>query len=337
MGGSRVLEHPTTVYGPVPSWRFGRSLGIDAVVGRKTCTFNCVYCQLGKTLVPIASPRELVNPVSTSDIRKDLQSCLDRMDLNSLDAITFSGSGEPTLNLHLGAMVECARELSRKKVPIILLTNSSLLHLDDVRENAAKFDIVCAKLDAGDQKSFRAVNRPVKGVSNLKRIVSSVEALRACFTGKLMIQCMFLRTTFGFANCHGTALESIVDAVRRVDPDAVQIDTPYRPGGEKFVRCLKVDELRAVAEKFMENFDADKLWTFGVHDMRGKRVSWRGHESVGDDVLALIRRRPCRIVDVADSLGISHAEVLENVSCLLDKRRSVEKSSNGDTYLYPTD
>jgi len=332
-----VLDRLTTVYGPVPSWRFGRSLGIDAVVGRKTCTFNCIYCQLGKTLVPVASLGELANPVSAYDLRKDLESYFDRMDMSSLDAITFSGSGEPTLNLQLGNMVECVRELSEKKVPIVLLTNSSLLQYNDVKENAAKFDVVCAKLDAGDQKSFRIVNRPVKGVSNLKKIVESIRGLRASFAGKFMIQTMFLRTTFGFTNCDGIALENIMEVVGKIDPDVVQIDTPYRPGGEKFVRYVKVDELEAIAEKFMENFSADKLWTFGVHDMRGKRVSWKGHESIGDEILGLIRRRPCRIVDVADSLGISYAEAIKNVSSLLDKRRIIEKASNGDMYLYPTD
>lgn len=337
MGGSRMLERLTTVYGPVPSWRFGRSLGIDAVIGRKTCTFNCIYCQLGKTLVPVASPGDLASPVSSGDVRKDLESYFDRVDLSSLDAITFSGSGEPTLNLQLGKMVECVRELSRERVPIVLLTNSSLLHRSDVRENTAKFDIVCAKLDAGNEKSFRIVNRPVKGVSNLKKIVESIKGLRACFAGKLMIQTMFLRTTFGFTNYQGVALEKIMDVVGRVDPDVVQIDTPYRPGGEKFVRYAKVGELEAIAEKFMESFSPDKLWTFGVHDMRGKRVSWKGHESVGDEILGLVRRRPCRIVDVADSLGVSYAEAFKDVSYLLRMRRILEKPSNGDTYLYPTD
>lgn len=287
--------------------------------------------------MPVASPGELKNPVSADYVRKDLESYLDRMDLSSLDAITFSGSGEPTLNLQLGNMVERVRELSRKKVPIVLLTNSSLLYRNDVRDNAAKFDVVCAKLDAGDQKSYRIVNRPVKAVSNLEKIVQSINELRVCLTGKLMIQTMFLRTTFGFTNYQGIALEKIMDVVGRIDPDIVQIDTPYRPGGEKFVRYAKVDELKAIAEKFTENFSADKLWTFGVHDMRGKRVSWKGHESIGDEILGLVRRRPCRIVDVADSLGISYVEAIKNVSYLLDKRRMMEKPSNGDMYLYPTD
>jgi len=324
----------STVYGPVPSWRFGRSLGIDAIVGTKICTFNCIYCQLGKTVIHVAGPEDLRNPVTAENVRSDLRSYLAKIDLDSIDMITFSGSGEPTLNLQLGKMVEHARELSRKKAPIVLLTNASLLHRDDVRKNVGNFDVVCAKLDAGDERSFKIINRPVKEAANFERIVKSIKELKANLTGKLMTQTMFLRTTSGFSNCEGEALEGIVDTISKIDPDVVQIDTPYRPSAEKFVRHVDIDELSGIAEKFQKNFSKSRLWIFGIHDMRGKKVTWRERESIKEDILRLVRRRPCRAVDIADSLDLSYREVVQTVSELLDKKLLSKRISDGDKYFY---
>lgn len=326
-----------TVYGPVPSWRFGRSLGIDAVVGAKVCNFNCVYCQLGKTLRHVATPEDLEDPVTSHDIAQDLENQITELDIDSVDVITFSGSGEPTLNPNLGEMVDLARDLSGGELPLVLLTNSSLLCREEVREAVAKFDVVCAKVDAGDQTTFRTINRPMGDVPDLSRLFESLTRLKGSLQGKLMTQTMFLRTTFGFTNATGETLEHIVQAVARIDPDVVQIDTPYRPGGERFVRHLDIEGLTAVAERFEENFSKERIWVFGIHDRRGRNVSWRGHKSIRQDMLELIRRRPCRVVDLADSLGLSYQETLVHVATLLKKGVVLEKESDADTYLYASD
>jgi wyosine [tRNA(Phe)-imidazoG37] synthetase (radical SAM superfamily) len=323
----------STVYGPVPSWRFGRSLGIDAVVGAKTCTFNCIYCQLGKTTVPVTGPEGLSDPVAAENVKSDIDSCLNKIDLHSIDAITFSGSGEPTLNLQLGKMVQIVRELPRKKTPVVLLTNASLLHRSDVRENAEKFDVVCSKLDAGDERSLRIINRPVKEVANLERIIGSIKELKKNLTGKLMTQTMFLRTTTGFTNCEGAALDRLVDAISKIDPDTVQIDTPYRPSTDKCVRHADIEELALIGEKFQRNFNKSRLWIFGIHDKRGRSVNWKGHESATVEVLKLLRRRPCRAVDIADSIGISYKDVIQIVSKLLDKGQIIERTSDREKYF----
>jgi wyosine [tRNA(Phe)-imidazoG37] synthetase (radical SAM superfamily) len=326
-----------TVYGPVPSWRFGRSLGIDAVVGAKVCNFNCVYCQLGKTLRHVATPEDLEDPVTSHDIAQDLENQITELDIDSVDVITFSGSGEPTLNPNLGEMVDLARDLSGGKLPLVLLTNSSLLCREEVREAVAKFDVVCAKVDAGDQTTFRTINRPMGDVPDLSRLFESLTRLKASLQGKLMTQTMFLRTTFGFTNATGETLEHIVQAVARIDPDVVQIDTPYRPGGEGFVKHLDVESLKRVAERFEENFTKDRMWAFGMHDMRGRGVSWRQHESILQDMLELIRRRPCRVVDLADSLGLSYRHTLDHASTLLERGLVSEREFDGERYLYVSD
>ena len=326
----------STVYGPVPSWRFGRSLGIDVIMEPKMCTFNCIYCQLGKTVVKISGPGEIKSYESVEAGEKHLKRFVNEVDLSSIDVITFSGSGEPTLNPDLGKTVDRVRRLIGEETPIVLLTNSSLFYKDKVRENVSKFDVVVAKFDAGDEKAYRTINRPIGEMPNLENIKESIKKLKMEMSGKLMIQTMFLHTTFGFTNCEGDTLKNLINTLIDIDPDVIQIDTPYRPGGEKFVKPASVDELKAIARKFEDYFGKrgrrSDLWVFGVHDMRGRKVSWTKHASISDEIVELLKRRPCRAVDMADSLGISYKETLENLRELLGGGLIVEKTSNGEKY-----
>jgi len=330
----------STVYGPVPSWRFGRSLGIDVVVPPKTCNFNCIYCQLGRTQVKLSTPDEMQKYVTASDVERDLEKYLTDININSIDVATFSGSGEPTLNPDIGDIVDCVRRLTSGKVPIVLLTNSSLLYRDDVRRKVAKFDIVVAKVDAGDEEAYRIINRPIKDAPNMETIKQSIEKLKKEMNGRLMTQTMFLHTNFGFTNCEGETLINLIDVFVDIEPDVIQIDTPYRPGGEKFLKPASVDELGTIAkrfEDFIERTNAhSELWVFGIHDKRGRKVAWKEHASVSNEIMELLKRRPCRIVDIADSIGISYSESLKNIKNFLQKNRIIEKiSSNGEKYYYP--
>jgi len=330
----------STVYGPVQSWRFGRSLGIDVVVPPKTCSFNCIYCQLGRTKVKLSNPAEFKNYVTANDVERDLEKYLADIDVKSIDVVTFSGSGEPTLNPDIGDIVDRVRLLTIAEVPIVLLTNSSLLYRDEIRRKVAKFDVVVAKLDAGDEKTYRIINRPTKDSPDIEAIKESIKKLKKEMKGRLMTQTMFLRTNFNFTNCEEEALIHLMDAFVEIDPDTIQIDTPYRPGGEKFLKPASVDELRTIAKSFedlMENMNVhSELWVFGVHDKRGRKVAWKEHVSVSDEIMELLKRRPCRIVDIADSIGISYSESLKSIKNLLQKSLIIERiSSNKEKYYYP--
>jgi len=330
----------STVYGPVPSWRFGRSLGIDVVVPPKTCNFNCIYCQLGRTQVKLSTPDEFKNRVTANDVERDLEKYLADIDINSIDVATFSGSGEPTLNPDIGDIIDCVRRVTSGKVPIVLLTNSSLLCRDDVRRKVAKFDVVVAKVDAGDEEAHRIINRPMRDAPDLETIKESIEKLKKDTNGRLMTQTMFLHTNVGFTNCEGAALADLINSLVDIQPDVIQIDTPYRPGGERFTRPASVDELGKIAkrfEDFMQEMNVHpEVWVFGIHDKRGRKVAWKEHVSVSNEIMELLKRRPCRIVDIADSIGISYRESLKNTKNLLKKSRIIEKaSSNGGKYYYP--
>ncbi len=203
-----------SVYGPVPSWRFGRSLGIDPICRKqKVCSFDCVYCQLGRTKIRTTSREEYVS-------LKNIETDLEKADKSTSDAITFSGTGEPTLNSSLGDMIICAKKY---RLPVVVLTNSSLLHLSQVRDAISKADIVCAKLDASDEKTFQNINQPAKGIT-FGSVLDGLIALRKEFFGKLSLQMMFIE-----ANKKSAA--AMAKLAVEIKADEVQLDTPLRPSG----------------------------------------------------------------------------------------------------------
>ena len=219
------------VYGPVPSWRLGRSLGIDLLPGRcKTCCFDCVYCQLGITTRPKAERSEFV---SLSALTKELRAVKGV----AADYVTFSGTGEPTLAVNLGRAIDIARrELG---LPVAVLTNSALISEEDVREELAKADVVVAKLDAPDERLFRLVNRPLGSIT-LEGVLEGLRRFRSGYRGKLALQMMFMLE-------NKNAAPEMARIAARLGPDEVQINTPLRPCA---VAPLSANEIAAVRESF---------------------------------------------------------------------------------------
>ncbi|MEB3209947.1 MAG: radical SAM protein [Leptolyngbyaceae bacterium] len=212
IGSDRVLE-VLSVYGPVPSWRFGRSLGIDPIGRVPTCSFGCVYCQLGR-IAHTTDQRRIWVP--TPRILADLQA----FEPWDVDVITFSGSGEPTLALNLGELLREAKVLTQQKT--VVLTNGSLLFDPQVRQDLAAADIVCAKLDAPSSHMIQLVNRPVSGV-HLADILAGLDRFRQDFTGHFAIQTMMI------APWDETEQNEYIHHIQRIQPDEIQLNTPTRP------------------------------------------------------------------------------------------------------------
>jgi wyosine [tRNA(Phe)-imidazoG37] synthetase (radical SAM superfamily) len=295
----------STVYGPVPSWRFGRSLGIDVITPPKKCTFDCLYCQLGRTKIHVSRPEMIREPLaSTNKVSTDLKNVLKRIDLNTVDIVTFSGAGESTLNSRLG---EIADEVKIRigRLPMAILTNSSLFYRDDVRRNLSKFGMVVAKLDAGDDETFRLINRPADKKLYIETIVESIKKLKNEIEGLLALEVMLLQTENGkVTNIKGKSLRKLIDAILDVNPDVVQLEVPYRPPSESFVKPPPQSRIGTISKELSETLGKEKLWVYGQHDRRKKRVTWLRHESLEKEVLTLLERRPCRAVDISLSLGI---------------------------------
>lgn len=213
----RRKEQPVSiVYGPVPSWRLGRSLGIDLISAQgKTCSLNCVYCQLGRTVHSTAERRVFVE---TAQLRAELAG----LPAMAVNAVTFSGTGEPTLSANLGEALDLVHNWSALRgVPTAVLTNASLLSRPDVRRDLARADLVVAKLDAPNEALFWAINQPVAGVT-WASVVDGIRTLRREYAGWLALQMMFIAANRDQATV-------MAGLARSLGPDEVQLNTPLRP------------------------------------------------------------------------------------------------------------
>lgn len=206
-------ETPTsTVYGPVHSWRVGRSLGIDALFRSSICSFRCVYCQLGRIETHTAERQVYVE---TERVLADLRA----HGWANADIVTFSGSGEPTLAANLGELITEVKALTG--LPVMVLTNATTLNDPAVRRDLMAADRVSCKLDAATDQALSRVNRPVEGIS-VETIASGIAALRAEYPGKLDIQAMFMPV-------NADEVTAFAGLVERLKPDSVQLNTPRRP------------------------------------------------------------------------------------------------------------
>ena len=253
-----------TVYGPVPSWRLGRSLGVDPVCAeRKTCSFDCIYCQLGKTKVMTSERKEFVK---TDRILSDLKEILPRVEA---DIITFSGTAEPTLAKNLGEIADGIRPLT--DLPLAILTNSSLMGRRDVIEDLLKFDVVVAKLDAPNSELFEKINRPAPGIT-FDSVVKGIKAFNKASgrrLGRLALQMMFIEANKSYAT-------EMADLVRELKPDEVQINTPLRPCAVKPLSRVEIAWIAA-------HFKGPKV--ISVYDAKRQTVDV-------DDIDEVHKRRP---------------------------------------------
>ena len=223
------------IYGPVPSWRLGRSLGIDLLPAvNKTCSFNCVYCQLGRTTNPTTERGEFVSLARLAEELKGIRGI-------TADYVTFSGTGEPTIASNLGQAIEIAKSIL--PLPVAVLTNSSLMPREDVRENLAKADVVVAKLDVHNQELFRQVNRPIADLM-LSDIIEGVKHFKSKFAGKLCLQVMLIEANKTFAG-------EIAQIASYLLPDEVQLNTPLRPCAVKPLTPSQMASIKSAFSNFI--------------------------------------------------------------------------------------
>ncbi len=236
------------IYGPVPSWRLGSSLGIDPISqDEKICTFDCVYCQLGKTRL-LSDKRKTFVPAGKIVEELSLLPPL------KIDYITFSGAGEPTLAKNLGRMIKTVKQIRQEKVAV--LTNSSLIYKEDVIKDLFLADFVVAKLDAPREEVFELINRPAKTVK-FEAVIRAIKNFRNCYTGRLALQVMFIEGNKKYA-------KEIAQIAKEIDPNEVQINTPLRSCK---VRPLPEQELDKVKSCF-ENLNVISVYGASKKDVK---------------------------------------------------------------------
>jgi len=222
------------VYGPIASWRLGRSLGVDLICkSKKICSLDCNYCQIQKTEKITC---EMASFISLNQLKNELKSSLDN---TKLDVITFSGMGEPTLASNMPEAIDTIRDLSDK--PIAILTNSTLLNNKIVQQTLIKIDIIVAKLDAVNNGLFKKISRPAENVT-FKETIEGIKQMRKLFPKKFALQIMFMDENKDY-------IEKFVDLSHEIKPDEIQINTPLRPCN---ITPLSKDELELIERQFKE-------------------------------------------------------------------------------------
>jgi len=279
------------VFGPVPSRRLGQSLGIDTIP-LKTCNWNCVYCQLGRT-VPLTNRRQEYFP--RDEILAEVQQALAAHKPGEIDWVTFVGSGEPALHAGLGWLIQKVKELtdtstgSVHRLPVAVITNGALLYLPEVREELAAADAVLPTLDAGNAKLYRKINRPHPDIT-FERLVDGLIAFREEYQGKLWVEVMLVRGL----NDTEEALFEIAAVLKRVQPDEVHINLPTRPPVETWVQPPSEEGLMRALAILGEIARV-------VHPAEGS-FDLSGFESIVDAIVSIITRHPMNEAELRRTL-----------------------------------
>lgn len=212
------------IYGPVASRRLGRSLGVDPIP-LKTCNWNCVYCQLGRTS-PLVDERKEWIPTAT--ILAELDAVLAHHGPGEIDFISFVGSGEPTLHSGLGEMIGHVKQ--RTAIPVAVITNGALLFDAAVRRDLALADVIMPTLCAGEERLYQQIHRPHPDAT-FARLLSGIGALRAEWHGQLWLEVMLMAGL----NDTPDALAKLAAAMTPLRPDQIHLVLPERPPAEEWV------------------------------------------------------------------------------------------------------
>lgn len=300
------------VFGPVPSRRLGRSLGVD-LVPFKSCPYDCVYCQLGRTDTKSIERQHLV---SISDVLEEVK---EKIALKP-DYITLSGSGEPTLCTDIGEIIEEIRSFTT--IPVAVLTNGSLLWQKEVREQITNAHLIIPSLDAGNPLMFSAVNRPHPDIS-FDQMLEGLIALRADFTGNIWLEVFILS---GFT-ADIAEVKSIAESARKIKPDRIQLNTVTRPPAEDFAMTVDQEKLQRLCQYFEP--EAEVIADFRAVHQQADFTSTR------DAVEQMLQRRPCSVDDIASGLDIHRNEALKYLGELLGNER-VEMVRTANRIYYRT-
>ncbi len=299
------------VFGPVPSKRLGQSLGIDPVPS-KTCNWNCVYCQLGRTN-PFSIERQVF--IENEEILSDVKETLAAHAPGEIDWITFVGSGETCLHAGLEELIREVKAIT--EMPVAVITNGSLLYLPEVRRALLSADAVLPSLDAGNPELYRRINRP-HPIFTFEHLTDGLIQFRQEYKNKLWVEVMLIQGL----NDTEAALTEIAAWIEKIKPDEVHIVQPTRPPVEMWVKPPDAEGL-ARARKILGRVAKLTLLASGSFDLSG-----------GDDlieaIVGIITRHPMRESELIDSMKKwPQNDVKETLSALENSGKAHVVTRNG--------
>ena len=299
------------LFGPVPSRRFGLSLGVD-LVPHKTCTLNCVFCEVGPTTSLTIERKEYV---PTPEVERELTDW--RASGGKADVVSVTGSGEPTLHTGFGDILAFIK--NKIKIKSVLLTNSALLYLPDVRRSAALADIVKVTLSAWDEDSFRKIARPPPGLC-FAPVLEGLQLFRREYAGTIWLEIFIVPGI----NSDLGQVKAMTQLARTIRPDKIQLNTAVRPTAESRVgaapECF-LNEIKGLFEP-----QAEVIARFAGKDSGKGNIDQEA-------VLAMLKRRPCTAGDVASAFCLDIAETQKLLREMTGQELIRIENRNGDEYF----
>jgi wyosine [tRNA(Phe)-imidazoG37] synthetase (radical SAM superfamily) len=306
------------LFGPVPSRRLGRSLGVD-IVPYKVCTLDCVYCQVGRSTEITIERKEYV-PIEAviSELKNRIAAGL------QADFITISGSGEPTLHGKLGDLIDKIKKITN--IPVAVLTNGTLLFDASVRADCSKADVVLPSLDAADQTTFQKINRPHRGIS-IEKLISGLCQFRREYKGQIWLEVFFVEGI----NTGDEQIAKIKEAISQIQPDKVQLNTAARPTAEAAVKKVKAEKLQAIAAQLGPTAEVIADFSFHAHRKDSKNETYESpdEKSKAETLFSVLKRRPCSVDDLCSGLGWHRNEVLKYVAGLQQTGVVISEEKDG--------
>ena len=303
------------LFGPVPSRRLGISLGID-LVPMKTCSLNCIYCECGRT-THLTVARKEYTPFKA--VQSELSHYLTHHP--KPDYITFSGSGEPVLNSRIGDVIRFIQSQA-SEIPVAVLTNGTLLFEKSVQNELMGATVVIPSLDAATNHAFTKINRPHPKL-DLNTIIDGIIRFRSAFTGQIWLEVFIVPGI----NDTETELSALKQAIEKISPDRVQINTLDRPGVISDIRAATREELEWVLD----------FWKIDIAEIIAEAPERKGLSAYRNDIqsaiLGTIARRPCTLADLSKILGLHVNEINKYLDVLeADRKIYTEKQQRGIFY-----
>ncbi|MFC1731899.1 radical SAM protein [candidate division KSB1 bacterium] len=295
------------LFGPVPSRRLGMSLGID-LVPHKICTFDCIYCECGSTTKLTIERSEYVQ---FEEIINELNDYF--KENPSPDYITFSGAGEPTLNMRIGDIIKYLHT-TFNNIPIAVITNGSLFSNKEVRSALLHADLILPSLDAAQESTFKRINKPVQQLS-VKDYIEGLVSFRKEFTGKIWLEVMIIP---GY-NDDTENLELLKKAILEIKPDKIQLNSLDRPGVLENLQAADHNELHQIVDFWkLKNVEI-----IASASKRKNHVSYR--KDIEGAILETISRRPCTLDDLQKILGY-HMNEINKYLDVLESNHKIKSS-----------
>jgi len=303
------MKNKKYLFGPILSRRLGVSLGID-IVPFKTCTFDCIYCECGKTTLKTSRIKKYAN------LKKILKELNEFLKTNpSPDYITITGSGEPTLNSQIGKLIKYIKKYTN--IPVAVLTNGSLFYKKSVRKKLSHADLVIPSLDAGSEETFFKINRPTKKL-NFQRIVNGLITFTKEFKGKVWLEVFILKGI----NDNKNEILKMIKIIKQISPDKIQLNSIDRPPAENFAKAMNYKELEKILKIFIKHHLPAEI--IKKTKKNKKKIKTKSQKELEIELLNLLKRRPETLSNLAKVFDVSINNIIKTLKKLEDDKKIIQ-------------